>query len=130
MHLKKKWIDEKIGYNKQSANRSGTEQSADLWDCFKSLKRNANSSTMKGQPDNIIMHRTQSCFRENKVALKGMHETCLLSFIGRLPEIMSKIATRSNIREAFMRNGMIDKQTGTCPDMSEIMNKLPGTFIT
>ena len=90
VHSKKKWIDEKIGHNKQSANRSGTEQSADLWDCFKSLKRNANSSTMKGQPDNIIIHRTRSCFRENNVALKGMHETCLLSFIGRLPEIMSK----------------------------------------
>ena len=27
-----------------------------------------------------------------------------------------------------MRNGMIDKQTGTCPGMSEIMNTLPGTF--
>ena len=26
VHLKKKWIDEKNGYNKQSANRSGTEQ--------------------------------------------------------------------------------------------------------
>ena len=57
-----------------------------------------------------------------------MHETCLLSLIGRLPETMSKMATRSNIREAFMRNGMIDKQTGTCPDMSEIMNTLPGTL--
>ena len=30
-YIKKRWDDDKIAYNKQSANRSGTEQSADLY---------------------------------------------------------------------------------------------------
>ena len=129
-YVKQRWEEDKIGYNKQSANRSGTEQSADLWDCFKFLKRKANSTTMKGKPDTIIMHRVRKYLKQNKLSLKGKHESCLLSFLGRLPEIMGRIANRTNIKEAFMRNGMIDKETGTCPDIYEMLNTLPGTLST
>jgi hypothetical protein len=127
-YVKQRWDEDKIGYNKQSANRSGTEQSADLWDCFKFLKRKANSTTMKGKPDTIIMHRVRKYMKVNNLSLKGKHESCLLSFLGRLPEIMGRVATRTNIKEAFMRNGMIDKETGTCPDIHEMLNTLPGAL--
>ena len=119
-YIKKRWDDDKIAYNKQSANRSGTEQSADLWDGFRLLKRYANATTMRNKPDNMIMHRVRTYFRDNEVSLKGKHESCLLSFLGRLPEILGQIATKTNIREAFMRNGMIDRKTGCCPDIDEM----------
>ena len=127
-YIKHRWDVDKIGYNKQSANRSGTEQAADLWDCFKFLKRKANSTTMKGKEDTIVMHRVRKYLRQNQVCLKGKHESCLLSFLGRLPEIMGRVATRTNIKEAFVRNGMLDKETSTCPDIYEMMNTLPGTL--
>ena len=124
-YLKRQWDDSKIGYNKQSANRSGTEQ-PDLWDGFKILKQSSNASTMKGKPDTLVMHRVKRYLKESKVEFRGKHEAALLSFLGRLPDILGKMATRNNIKKAFVRNGMVDKETGTSPDLFEMLNTIPG----
>ena len=127
-HVKRQWDENKIGYNKQSANRSGTEQACDLWSGFKGIKKQSNTTTMKGQEDTVLMVRLKTLLNSNGIRLKQRHSASLISFAGRLPETLRQVATKTNIKKAFIRNGKIDEETGTCPDIDAMLATIPGTL--
>jgi hypothetical protein len=62
--------------------------------------------------------------RDDKVNLKTDNKIALLYSIGQIGEIMICSASPRSIKKGFLCNGMIDRETETCPDMDRMFGTL------
>lgn len=112
--------------NKQNAARSAVEQAADLMKIFRFLKRMIKITTSSNIPDTPLKKGLIVAFtelkKERKLILPKSHLDALIDFCCVIVTILAKVATPENIRDGFIRGGMIDAASLMIPDLFAMLN--------
>ena len=105
---------------KQSAARTGSEQSSDIGDPYKVLKYEEETTFIDDIPEDTLTEMLESLFSEwsksNEINL-GRKQSIFIDFLARLPHMMTKAFTPEKVRSSFIRNGMLDVESCFWPDL-------------
>lgn len=120
-------LDEKLKVNtcKHSAAASATEQPADLSACFRVLSQLEKTSVVEAETaasaKRTLLKRFEAVKKANQLTLKHAVLNCLVDYLARLPGIMQRACTSSNVVKGFVEAGLLDRDTKTHPDVHAML---------
>jgi hypothetical protein len=87
------------------------------------LKKQGDRTTSAGKRSSSLQTNVERGYADlgNKLVIKRAHLVSLIDFITCAPEILTKSATATNIREGFLEAGFIDRKSYSCPDIEQII---------
>ena len=120
----------KILSNKHSAFKTAAEQLCNLSPCFMTIRRLANGITCDNIPSIRLTQLVKNNFYKLKKSgvpdLAPKREVALLDFIAFYPLIATCAYPTKSVARDFLLNGMIDIDSLSCPNISQILQTCKG----